>query len=117
MPGYDHTHLRTSIAAAASALSDNAIAPALVAAAIGQGGARLTGDGALVVETGAFTGRSPKDKFIVQDGLTQDRVWWDNSGAITPDQFDALLEDITAHLAGQALCRQDLLAGADSAHQ
>ena len=45
MPGYDHTHLRTSIAAAASALSDNAIAPALVAAAIGQGGARLTGDG------------------------------------------------------------------------
>ncbi|MEQ8599706.1 MAG: phosphoenolpyruvate carboxykinase (ATP) [Devosia sp.] len=117
MPGYDHTHLRTSLAAAASALSDNAIAPALVAAAIGQGGARLTRDGALVVETGAFTGRSPKDKFIVRDGLTQDRVWWDNSGAISPDQFDVLLEDITAHLAGQALCRQDLLAGADPAHQ
>ena len=47
MPGFEHTHLRNRLAAAASALSDNAIAPALVAAAIGQGGARLTRDGAL----------------------------------------------------------------------
>jgi len=113
MPGFDHTQLRTEIADAASSLSENAIAPALVAAAIGQGGARLTKDGALVVETGAFTGRSPKDKFIVRDRLTQDRVWWDNSGAMSPEHFDVLLSDVSAHLAGQGLYRQDLLAGAD----
>jgi phosphoenolpyruvate carboxykinase (ATP) len=117
MRAFDHKHLRTTVAGAAASLSDNAIAPALVAAAIGQGGATLTAHGALSVETGAFTGRSPKDKFIVRDGLTQDTVWWDNSGALSPDQFDLLLADITAHLKGQPLFRQDLLAGADPAHQ
>lgn len=117
MPALDHTQLRTRIADGAGSLSENAIAPALVAAAIGQGGARLTADGALVVETGAFTGRSPKDKFIVRDALTENRVWWDNSGAMAPDKFETLLADVTAHLKGQPLYRQDLLAGADPAHQ
>ncbi|MCP8883335.1 phosphoenolpyruvate carboxykinase (ATP) [Devosia sp. XJ19-1] len=117
MPAFDHQGLRAKIAGAAVSLSDNAIAPALVAAAIGQGGATLTAHGALSVETGAFTGRSPKDKFIVRDGLTADRVWWDNSGAMAPAQFDVLLNDIERHLAGQALFRQDLLAGADPDNQ
>jgi phosphoenolpyruvate carboxykinase (ATP) len=117
MPAFDHKHLRTTVAGAAASLSDNANAPALVAAAIGQGGARLTAHGALSVETGAFTGRSPKDKFIVRDRLTEARVWWDNSGALAPEQFDLLLADIQAHLQGQGLYRQDLLAGADPAHQ
>ena len=98
-------------------LHPNLGTPALVEHAIAKGEGKLTKHGALLVDTGKFTGRSVKDKFIVRDGLTQDRVWWDNSGAINPDQFDLLLEDITTHLAGQALCRQNLLAGADPAHQ
>ena len=49
----------------------------------------LTADGAVSVRTGAFTGRSPKDKFIVRDGLTEDSVWWDNAGAMSPAHFDA----------------------------
>src|SRR5690606_8458587 len=72
---------------------------------------------ALSVETGAFTGRSPKDKFIVRDALTETSVWWDNSGALRPEQFDLLLADVKAHLEGQPLYRQDLLAGADPRHQ
>lgn len=117
MPAFDHNNLRTTIADAAVSVSDNAIVPALVAAAIGQGGARLTADGALCVETGAFTGRSPKDKFIVRDRLTEDKVWWDNSGAMATEKFDVLLADIEQHLAGQPLFRQDLLAGADPENQ
>jgi phosphoenolpyruvate carboxykinase (ATP) len=117
MPAFDHTHLRTIVAGGAASLSDNANVPALVAAAIVQGGAKLTAHGALSVETGAFTGRSPKDKFIVRDTLTQNKVWWDNSGALTPEKFDLLLSDIETHLKGQAIYRQDLLAGADPAHQ
>jgi phosphoenolpyruvate carboxykinase (ATP) len=117
MPAFDHTHLRTIVAGGATSLSDNANVPALVAAAIVQGGTKLTAHGALSVETGAFTGRSPKDKFIVRDSLTQNRVWWDNSGALAPEKFDLLLSDIEAHLKGQAIYRQDLLAGADPAHQ
>ncbi|MBJ3785975.1 phosphoenolpyruvate carboxykinase (ATP) [Devosia sediminis] len=117
MTAFDHKRLRTAIADAAISLSDNANAPALVAAAIAQGGAELTAHGALSVETGAFTGRSPKDKFIVRDGLTEGKVWWDNSGSMAPERFELLLADVTAHLSGQPLFRQDLLAGADPAHQ
>ncbi len=117
MSAFDHKTLRTMVADAAASLSDNAISPALVAAAIGQGDAALTSHGALSVETGAFTGRSPKDKFIVRDPLTQNKVWWDNSGAMTSEQFEMLLADIQDHLRGQDLHRQDLLAGADPAYQ
>jgi len=113
----DHSALRRTIAEAAPSLSENAIAPQLVAAAIKAGDAALTAHGALSVETGAFTGRSPKDKFIVRDALTDTKVWWDNSGALTTAQFDLLLGDITSHLRGQDLFRQDLIAGADPRHQ
>ena len=41
-----------------------------------------------VATTGSHTGRSPKDKFVVRDASTENEVWWDNNGAITPD--DAL---------------------------
>ncbi|PXA99058.1 phosphoenolpyruvate carboxykinase (ATP) [Nostoc sp. 3335mG] len=113
----DHSALRRAIAEAALSLSENAIVPELVADALRAGDARLTADGALSVETGAFTGRSPKDKFIVRDALTETKVWWDNTAALAPDRFETLLEDIRAHLGGQALFRQDLLAGADPRHQ
>ncbi len=113
----DHHSLRQGIAEAALSLSANAIAPALVAAALAGSGAKLTAYGALSVETGAFTGRSPKDKFIVRDATTENTVWWDNAGALSPAQFDLLLTDIKAHLAGQSIHRQDLIAGADPRHQ
>lgn len=117
MTGFDHATLRTRLEATSPQLSVNANVPELVAAALAAGAARLTADGALSVETGAFTGRSPKDKFIVRDGTTEDKIWWANSGALAPAQFDLLLADVTGHLASQPLYRQDLLAGADPAHQ
>jgi len=117
MTAFDHANLRADIGARAATLSDNAIAPDLVARALARGDARLSAHGALSVQTGAFTGRSPRDKFIVRDALTQDRVWWDNSAAMEPARFDLLLADVQAHLQGQDLFRQDLLAGADPRHQ
>ncbi|ODT66517.1 MAG: phosphoenolpyruvate carboxykinase (ATP) [Pelagibacterium sp. SCN 63-23] len=117
MTAFDHEALRDELAAAAASLSDNANAPVLVAAALSVGHGTLTAHGALSVETGAFTGRSPKDKFIVRDAFTEDKVWWENSGALTADAFDRLLVDVRAHLAGQDVFRQDLLAGADPRHQ
>src|SRR6476661_2928220 len=51
----------------------------------------LAHNGALVVRTGQFTGRSPKDKFIVRDELTESEVDWGVvNQAISPRQFDAL---------------------------
>ncbi|MBU1304879.1 MAG: phosphoenolpyruvate carboxykinase (ATP), partial [Alphaproteobacteria bacterium] len=117
MTQFDHETLRTRIAGVAGTLSVNAIAPELVARSLQGDECQLTADGAVSVRTGAFTGRSPKDKFIVRDGLTENSVWWDNSGAMSPAHFDVLLEDAVASLGGVSLFRQDLLAGADPRHQ
>ncbi|MFC3705152.1 phosphoenolpyruvate carboxykinase (ATP) [Devosia honganensis] len=117
MTAFDHEALRAGLAAAAASLEDNALVPALVAAAVAEGSGVLTAHGALSVHTGAFTGRSPKDKYIVRDALTGPSVWWENSGAMAPAAFDLLLADMRLHLEGRPLHRQDLLAGADPRHQ
>ncbi|WDR00438.1 phosphoenolpyruvate carboxykinase (ATP) [Devosia sp. J2-20] len=114
---FDHESLRTTIAARAGSVSTNDIAPVLVARALQGEECALTADGAVSVRTGAFTGRSPKDKFIVRDALTQDSVWWDNAGAMSPEHFDVLLNDAISALGGLGLFRQDLLAGADPENQ
>ena len=44
--------------------------------AINKGQAQLTSQGAITINTGKFTGRSPLDRFIVKDSITQDTVWW-----------------------------------------
>ncbi|WDR06906.1 phosphoenolpyruvate carboxykinase (ATP) [Devosia rhodophyticola] len=117
MRDFSHPTLRAAIETRATYCSANEVAPALVAKALSAGGATLTADGALSVTTGAFTGRSPKDKFIVRDALTKDKVWWDNTAAMSPNQFELLLADASASLADKDLFRQDLLAGADPRHQ
>jgi phosphoenolpyruvate carboxykinase (ATP) len=81
--------------------------------ALRRGEARLTAHGALVADTGQYTGRSPKDKFVVRDGNTEAEVWWDNNNAMTPAQFDALYADFLKHAAGRDLFVQDLIGGAD----
>ena len=68
-------------------------------------------------ETGIHTGRSPKDKFVVRDATTENAVWWDNNGSITPEQFDMLLEDFLKHAEGKELFAQDLYGGADPAYR
>ena len=95
----------------------NLDAPHLVEESLKRGEARLARGGALVADTGVHTGRSPKDKFIVKDKTTQDEIWWDNNGAITPAHFEALLKDFIAHARGKELFVQDLHGGADPAHR
>ena len=56
--------------------------------------AKLTADGVLVAYTGQHTGRSPKDKFVVDDALTADSVWWENNGKMSKENFDTLLADL-----------------------
>jgi len=85
--------------------------------AIRRGEAKLTAGGALVVETGQHTGRSARDKFILREAETEDRIWWDNNGAISRRAFDRLQADMLAHAAGKELFAQDLYAGADPTHR
>ena len=91
----------------------NLQAPLLYAAALERREAKLAQGGALVAETGVHTGRSPKDKFIVDDETTGNAVWWDNNGRISRQHFDALLADMIGHAEGRELFAQDLYAGAD----
>ncbi len=86
----------------------NLSVPELVEQAIRLGEGQLSADGALVVDTGTHTGRSPQDKFIVRDSTTETSVWWDNNAAISPEAFDLLLSDMLAHAANLHLYQQDL---------
>ncbi len=85
----------------------------MVTAALAAGEGQLSHSGALTVTTGAHTGRSPKDKYIVRDPLTAAHVWWDNTAALSPDQFDRLLDDMIDYARGRSLYHEQLSAGAD----
>ena len=90
-------------------------APALYEESLRRGEATVSVDGALVVETGVHTGRSPQDKFVVRDALTENAVWWDNNKPMSAAHFDTLHADMLAHASGRELFAQDLQGGADPA--
>ncbi|WP_188911458.1 phosphoenolpyruvate carboxykinase [Aureimonas endophytica] len=92
----------------------NLDAAALVELSVRRGEGLLTAHGALAVTTGQHTGRSPKDKFVVRDGETENRIWWDNNQAMSPEAFDRLHADFKAHVIGRDLFVQDLVGGADA---
>ena len=94
-------------------LRNNPSAAELFEMAIQRREGQITATGALAVRTGAHTGRSAADKFIVMDELTENTVWWGNNKAISPDQFDTLYQDFIAHADSAELIAQDLYAGAD----
>lgn len=79
----------------------------------GQG--EVNDTGALCIRTGEFTGRSPQDKFIVKDALTEDSVHWNNFNiAIAPEKFTALKAKVLNYLnAQEELWVRDAYACAD----
>ncbi len=91
----------------------NLEAPALYEFALQRQEGVLAKGGAFVAETGVHTGRSPKDKFVVDDSKTHDTVWWDNNGRMSKEHFDVLLADFLKHAEGMELFAQDLYGGAD----
>jgi phosphoenolpyruvate carboxykinase (ATP) len=79
---------------------------------LGQG--MLSDTGALAIETGEFTGRSPKDKFIVCDANTENSVWWgDINIKFAPEKFDALFDKMKSYLGDKDLYIRDAYACAD----
>ncbi|MEL7003192.1 MAG: phosphoenolpyruvate carboxykinase (ATP) [Bacteroidota bacterium] len=78
----------------------------------------LVDNGALMCDTGTFTGRSPKDKFIVKDDLTKDTVWWGNINIpIEEDKFDGIYKKMVENLKGRDLYVRDAYAGADKTYR
>lgn len=74
----------------------------------------LTSTGALMVDTGTFTGRSPKDRFLVKDEITEDAVWWgDINIPISSAHFEQIYAKMAAFLQEKEVFVRDLHAGAD----
>jgi len=74
----------------------------------------LTDEGALMADTGTFTGRSPKDRFIVKDVNTAESVWWgDVNIAFDEIQFEKLHQKMVDFLADKKLYVREAFAGAD----
>ena len=68
----------------------------------------LSSDGVLTVNTGKFTGRSPKDRYIVKDDITKDKIWWgDINKPLSNKFFDGLLQKISKYLSGKELYVRD----------
>ena len=103
---------------AAFAVHANLAAPELVAAALERQEGVLSEDGAFAVQTGVHTGRSAKDKFIVDEPQARAEVWWsDISQKMSVEHFQRLTDTVRGYLSGQELFTQDLYAGADPAHR
>ena len=107
----------TSSATTAARILANLGPAKLVEYAIRRGEGHLTDRGAFTAVTVPHTGRSPKDKFVVEDGETAGAVWWDKNARMSPAHFELLQADVEAHLAGQDLFQQDLFAGADQTYR
>jgi len=78
----------------------------------------ITQSGAVSVDTGIFTGRSPKDKYIVRDDVTRDTVWWSDQGKndnkpMSQDTWTSLKGLVSTQLSGKRLFVVDTFCGAN----
>ena len=79
-----------------------------------KGMGKEAASGALAIDTGEFTGRSPMDRFIVKDDITKDEVWWGNINIpFAPEKFDQLYNKMIAFLDDKELFVRDCYACAD----
>lgn len=88
--------------------------PELVEEALKNGEGTLADTGALAIDTGKFTGRSPKDRFIVCDSVTENAVWWgDINIKISEQKFNALYEKMIAYVNDKTIYVRDSYACAN----
>jgi phosphoenolpyruvate carboxykinase (ATP) len=91
---------------------------ALVEHAVRAGEGVIAADGPLVVRTGKHTGRSPEDKFVVDEPTSRDKIWWGSvNRPISEAHYDRLRARLMDYCADRDLYSQDCLIGADPAHQ
>ncbi len=97
----------------------NLFPPELVEQIVHRGEGELARLGSVVVLTGQHTGRSPNDKFVVQDpSLTSGEIWWGKvNQPLSAEKYNALFTKMVAYLQGREVFVQDLIAGAHPAYQ
>ena len=86
----------------------------LHATTIEKGQGKEASSGALAINTGEFTGRSPMDRFIVKDEITKDEIWWgDINIPFDAGKFDKLYNKVTNYLSEKEIFVRDSYACAD----
>lgn len=86
--------------------------------AIRNGEGIVSAHGSLVVRTGKHTGRSPKDKFVVREPSSQDKVWWGEiNQPISQEHYDRLRARLMRYVADRPVYSQDLYIGAHPEHR
>ena len=111
--GLDHQGVHTS-----GPVHWNLSTPLLYEHALARREGELAADGPLVCRTGAHTGRSPNDKFVVKEPSSDAHIAWGKvNRSIDASHFETLKKDMLAHLASRELYVQDLYAGADPAYR
>src|ERR1700730_5229749 len=82
--------------------------------AIARGEASIVATVALTANTGQHTGRSPKDKFFVEEPSSADKIWWfPGNQPISPESFDRLLQKSVDFISENDIYAQDVFACAD----
>ncbi len=90
----------------------------LIDTAVKNGEGVITDTGAFMCDTGTFTGRSPKDRFVVEDDKTRDSVWWGPVNIkISEEHFDGLHQKMVKYLEDKTLYVRDAYAGADEKYR
>ncbi len=98
-----------------STLYRNLSTPRLIEQALKRSEGWLTKDGAFIAHTGVHTGRSAKDKFVV-DADSNGKIWWDSpyQKPLSEQHFQTLLEDVLGHFEATDTFVLDAFAGADA---
>ena len=101
----------TKIGIKNSQINYNFLPEELEEEAVLKGQAIRTQSGAIAINTGEFTGRSPKDRFIVKDEITRDKVWWgDINIPFSSEKFDLLYKKVTDYLSEKEIYVRDAKA-------
>ncbi|NOX88166.1 MAG: phosphoenolpyruvate carboxykinase [Calditrichaeota bacterium] len=96
----------------------NMTTPALYEQIIRRREGLLSHLGPVVVRTGTFTGRSPNDKFIVKEPVTESEIWWGKvNRPFDEEKFDHIWHRLQAYLQGNDIFIQDCYVGADPKYQ
>jgi phosphoenolpyruvate carboxykinase (ATP) len=96
----------------------NLTPPELYEHAVRRGEGVIAANGPFCAVTTPHTGRSPNDKFFVQEPGSSERIWWGKvNQPLAPEQFERLHADVIAHLNEQELFVRDVFAGADPSYR
>jgi phosphoenolpyruvate carboxykinase (ATP) len=118
MTTQNHLEFLSSLSIRAKAVYSNLSPDTLETHSIEGGMAVRSSLGAIAIETGKFTGRSPEDRFIVKDGITENAVWWGSiNKPFSEENFETLKRDLCAYLNEKDVYVRDAFAGAHESYR